>query len=136
MFNREMNVREVIITKNVASELDRLFTTSSILEKEIGGVLCHSIRDGKMFLRDVIPMYGSLLRKTSYSYDTNAASLASSFRCSNEIPVIFHTHPSGNNQPSHQDRLTSISTGWIGCIVAGNGISCYDGKKDIDVSHI
>lgn len=126
-------VAGIIIPRPVKSELERLYTASSILQREMGGVLCHDIRGDKMVIRDVVQVSGSLLQESSYSYNTGTVDLVSRFFCSNPVPVMFHTHPSGNPAPSMQDRMTSSKLGTVGCIVAGSRMSCYKGQHDIPI---
>ena len=129
-----VEVKEIVVPRAVASEFSRLLDMSSMIGREIGGIMCYSIDGSRMVLRDVINMTGSVLRESSYSYNPVAVDIASNLHCSNQFPAMFHTHPSGNPNPSIQDRRDSKATGHVNCVVTRSRLDCFLGDNDIPVT--
>lgn len=108
---------------------------SNLLGKELGGIGCYRFNSGNIDVFDFVQLRGDILNGASYSFDKKAVLLTSEFHCSNKIPLLFHTHPSGSISPSKQDRLISSINKNPGCVVTTGGMSCYAGNDDIPSFH-
>jgi hypothetical protein len=123
----------IIISNRAWPSLDFITSESLSLKKELGGIGCYHGEGKSIVVDDFIQVRSFLLKNASFSISPNVMKSASEFHCSNKVPLIFHTHPSGNLEPSMNDRAISIKGGTIGCVISGIGTRCYAGTRDVPV---
>ena len=122
----------IAVAYDASRMLDEMAGESAVLHGEIGGVMCHDKSGNTAVVHDVVPIREGSLNENHFKITADSIKSASRFHCSNESPILVHTHPSGDHELSHGDREFSKRYNIIVCALAGKSLRCSDGDREIE----
>jgi len=129
------SIGSISLTRDAKYAMGRMVKESDNLQSEVGGIACYDLSGSRAIIKDIIPMTMGLLSENHFPVSTTALKSSSRFFCSNDVPILVHTHPSGQSMLSSADMSFSKKNDAIICAVAGTNVRCGAGDRGIGISH-
>jgi hypothetical protein len=128
------SIGSITMTRDAERAIGRMVNESDDLQSEVGGIACYELSGSHAVINDIIPMKMGMLSEDRFPVSTRALKSSSRFFCSNDVPILVHTHPSGESRLSSADISFSKKNDAVICAIAGTGVHCNAGDRGIGIA--